>query len=71
VKKLYMLCASLLKFSLPFSRLKTDIVGSTDAYCKLQVNDVWYTSPKVPNTLDPIWNMSYEFPLEVSNKEQV
>ncbi len=46
--------------------LRTDRFGTTDAYCKLQVGDMWYRSPTVPNSLDPVWNTSYEFPLEES-----
>jgi Ca2+-dependent lipid-binding protein len=51
--------------------LKTDSFGTTDAYCKLQLNDVWYRSATIPNTLDPVWNTSYEFPLEANVGEQV
>lgn len=51
--------------------LKTDRVGSTDAYVKLSVNDVWYKSQVIPNTLNPVWNTTYEIPLENRPDEQV
>jgi len=51
--------------------IQTDAFGTTDAYCKLQLNDVWYRSPTITNTLDPVWNASIEFPLEATDDEQV
>ena len=51
--------------------IQTDVFGTTDAYAKLQLNDVWYRSPTITNTLDPVWNASYEIPLEATEEEQV
>ena len=51
--------------------LQTDAFGTTDAYCKLQLNDIWYRTPTIENTLDPVWNASYEIPLEATDEEQV
>lgn len=38
-----------------------DITGKSDPYCKVTVNGTRYKTPKVHQTLDPVWN--YVIPL--------
>lgn len=31
---------------------------------------MWYKTPTIANSLDPVWNLTYELPLEADNPEQ-
>ncbi len=51
--------------------LKTDRIGSTDGYCKVLLNSVWYQSHTISNSLNPVWNVTYELPLEKGHSPQM
>ena len=37
----------------------------------MHLNDVWYKTHTITNSLNPVWNVDYELPLENRTDEQV
>lgn len=50
---------------------KTDPVSQTDAYCKLYFGRYVYTTHVVSGSLKPVFNVLYDFPVEIKDDGQM